>query len=68
MQTPRIYQAQFKFIAGLDPAGSASLSSKPPRYILGPVGVVLLSGSFQLPSVVICGNGAPGAKGAEPGH
>lgn len=51
-----------------DPTSSASLGSKPPRCIVGPVGVVFLSGSFQLPSPVICGNGTPGAKEAEPGN
>lgn len=45
-----------------DPASPASLSSKPPRYILGPERVVFLSGSFQLPSAAICGNGHPGQR------
>ena len=50
------------------PTSPSSLSPKPPRCILGQVGAMLPSGSFQLPSTVISGDRALGAKETEPGH
>lgn len=50
------------------PMSSSSLSPMPLRCILGQLGAVLPSESFQLLSAVFCGNRTLRAKEIEPGH